>query len=991
MPTPSARRTRRRTIIEENLSQSDSQPDELNEDPPSSSAASPHKQETRRSTRLRANRKQPESTHDADVSESDSCCSFALDVQATPRTRRRNVVQEKSTHQDEAPAAEPCLPQSVTRSQRASRSLMKLVLTAIVQKDEAKDNDEDASGAESCSSAVSLSRTNETQRITRSHRKKPIPSTEADHSEQDSCSSSVSGIYESVVRRSTRNQKVKPNEPIPLSFDDPADSSSTPIASKPRGRRLKTGNEESEHDSEGCKTVPSRSLRRSMRRQPKDKTIVFESDSESAAADVCFTLGSGTPCSSRTGSASSSQTAPVTRTRNRVVVGVPTAALNEEGVEDEKVEGPHECIPVKDAQLDCTMDCNEVQECTMVEERAVDVTLVFDQDEPEVLELQTNAQTVKEGGDVIDKDIEEQTSSELAMEATPEDPTADVVQNEIEEHTSSEHVLEATPEHQSTNVVEKAVEQTSSELTVDSTPENPAAGVVEEQTSSELVVEATADVVEEEIEEQTSSELTVDSTPEDPAVGMVEEEIEEQTSSELVVEATADVVEEGIEEQTSSELAVEATADVVEKDFEEQIGSAVDATAEDPLVDKVEKNIEDGSCAEVKIQASTADQLPEVFEKDIDQTCETAKEENIQEDSEQGKAEEPTEIQSCSYDVAEDLVEATPAETEKENGTHTSSEEQEPRQIAEPMEKGVKVSEETLGLMKFSEDDIEGPSTSSFSHGTTDPPPKTERISLLDSSEDEDSADEDLSSGEEGCSKQDDQDPVENWKSEEVEALGNGLFVIDTRPGHRAQEEMQLSSSIDTGLKMKELGGLYVSFDGNPPKSLSSGLKTQKQSLDKLLEKSVLVPDFEKKDAVPPYKESTHAAKLKRKAERDKTTGDGWFNMKAPELTEELKNDLKVLKMRSALNPKHFYKKNDREGFPKYFQVGTVVDSPVDFYHSRIPKKQRKQTIVEELLADAEFRSSNKRRYQEIMSEKAAQAAGKQHKKKKSHKKQTNA
>ena len=33
-----------------------------------------------------------------------------------------------------------------------------------------------------------------------------------------------------------------------------------------------------------------------------------------------------------------------------------------------------------------------------------------------------------------------------------------------------------------------------------------------------------------------------------------------------------------------------------------------------------------------------------------------------------------------------------------------------------------------------------------------------------------------------------------------------------------------------------------------------------------------------------------------------------------------------------------------------------MVDSPIDFYHSRIPKKQRKKTIVEELLADAQFR-----------------------------------
>lgn len=69
-------------------------------------------------------------------------------------------------------------------------------------------------------------------------------------------------------------------------------------------------------------------------------------------------------------------------------------------------------------------------------------------------------------------------------------------------------------------------------------------------------------------------------------------------------------------------------------------------------------------------------------------------------------------------------------------------------------------------------------------------------------------------------------------------------------------------------------------------------------------------------------------------AEREKTTGDGWFNMRAPELTEELKNDLKALKMRSAMDPKRFYKKNDREGLPKYFQVGWGVFISNRLFHS---------------------------------------------------------
>ncbi|NXO67004.1 TDIF2 protein, partial [Phainopepla nitens] len=195
---------------------------------------------------------------------------------------------------------------------------------------------------------------------------------------------------------------------------------------------------------------------------------------------------------------------------------------------------------------------------------------------------------------------------------------------------------------------------------------------------------------------------------------------------------------------------------------------------------------------------------------------------------------------------------------------------------------------------------------------------------------------------------------------------------------------LHLSSSIDPGLNIKKLGGLYISFDAKNQKPRSSVIEPLKEKKkDQLLQKSVITPDFERKECVPPYRESLHQLKKQRRAEREKTTGDGWFGMKAPEITSELKNDLKVLKMRASLDPKHFYKKNDRDGLPKYFQVGTVVDSPIDFYHSRIPKKQRKRTIVEELLADSEFRRYNKKKYQEIMSEKAAFAAGKRNRKKK--------
>ena len=44
--------------------------------------------------------------------------------------------------------------------------------------------------------------------------------------------------------------------------------------------------------------------------------------------------------------------------------------------------------------------------------------------------------------------------------------------------------------------------------------------------------------------------------------------------------------------------------------------------------------------------------------------------------------------------------------------------------------------------------------------------------------------------------------------------------------------------------------------------------------------------------------------------------------MRAPEMTEEMKNDLTILQMRNVLDPKRFYKGPDVRGaLPKFFQV----------------------------------------------------------------------
>ena len=49
------------------------------------------------------------------------------------------------------------------------------------------------------------------------------------------------------------------------------------------------------------------------------------------------------------------------------------------------------------------------------------------------------------------------------------------------------------------------------------------------------------------------------------------------------------------------------------------------------------------------------------------------------------------------------------------------------------------------------------------------------------------------------------------------------------------------------------------------------------------------------------------------------TAGKAWGNMPKVELTEELKADLRVLRLRKHIFPKRFYKKSDSDQLPTYF------------------------------------------------------------------------
>ena len=109
---------------------------------------------------------------------------------------------------------------------------------------------------------------------------------------------------------------------------------------------------------------------------------------------------------------------------------------------------------------------------------------------------------------------------------------------------------------------------------------------------------------------------------------------------------------------------------------------------------------------------------------------------------------------------------------------------------------------------------------------------------------------------------------------------------------------------------------------------------------------------------------------LQKQLKEKDTTGPGWFELPKTEMTAELKRDLQVISMQDALDRKRFFKKDKSSSkVPKYSQVGHIVEGNTEFYSARQSKKERRRTIVEEVLAEEAKNHKHKRKYNEIMAE----------------------
>ncbi|KAI8647374.1 Fcf2 pre-rRNA processing-domain-containing protein [Parasitella parasitica] len=247
---------------------------------------------------------------------------------------------------------------------------------------------------------------------------------------------------------------------------------------------------------------------------------------------------------------------------------------------------------------------------------------------------------------------------------------------------------------------------------------------------------------------------------------------------------------------------------------------------------------------------------------------------------------------------------------------------------------------------------------------------KQQEESSKEESSEEDSSQEDSSDSSSDSSEDDEEE------DEDLDALlAKAQEALASQAASIALEKSS-SDKINTKLSKMDLGisvenELYLKKAGGRAKLIPDAV--------------ALVDDGEKASAkatvvLKPSKDEKKLNKKERQAEREKTTGKAWFDMPKTEMTDQVKRDLQVLKMRHILDRKRHYKKMGKRPDPKYFQIGTVIESPTEFFSARINKKDRKQTIVDELMANDELKQYYKRKHIEVQEK--TSSGGKKHYKK---------
>jgi hypothetical protein len=91
-----------------------------------------------------------------------------------------------------------------------------------------------------------------------------------------------------------------------------------------------------------------------------------------------------------------------------------------------------------------------------------------------------------------------------------------------------------------------------------------------------------------------------------------------------------------------------------------------------------------------------------------------------------------------------------------------------------------------------------------------------------------------------------------------------------------------------------------------------------------------------------------------------------WKSFKGFAPTEENLLEVKVLALRSYVDPKKHYRRNDMKKRPTEFQIGTVVEDATGFYSDRLTRKERKKRLLDDYRDDSAFKRVAKSKFREV-------------------------
>lgn len=95
-----------------------------------------------------------------------------------------------------------------------------------------------------------------------------------------------------------------------------------------------------------------------------------------------------------------------------------------------------------------------------------------------------------------------------------------------------------------------------------------------------------------------------------------------------------------------------------------------------------------------------------------------------------------------------------------------------------------------------------------------------------------------------------------------------------------------------------------------------------------------------------------------------------WHEIPVARMTPELQKDLRVIENRQHLDPKRFYKSSGtgrRKGeLPNRVHVGTIVVGAHEFYSSRLTRRERRRSVLDEVLCDERVMNYTKKKFKTL-------------------------